>query len=52
MSLMPTLDFLHDRQLLVKLDVDEQGHVLRFSILGASRFKKGRPLEAELLAGN
>jgi hypothetical protein len=32
--------------------VDEQGHVLEFSILGVSRFKKGRPVEAELLAGN
>jgi hypothetical protein len=32
--------------------VDEQGHVLGFSILGVSRFKKGCPLEAELLAGN
>jgi hypothetical protein len=32
--------------------VDEEGHVLGFSILGVSRFKKGSPLEAELLAGN
>ncbi len=29
--------------------VDEQGHVLGFSILGVSRFRKGRPLEAELI---
>ena len=28
--------------------VDEQGHVLGFSILGVSRFRKGCPLEAEL----
>ena len=31
--------------------VDTQGHVLGFSVLGVSRFKKDRPLEAELLAG-
>lgn len=31
--------------------VDEQGHVLGFSIFGVSRFKKDRPLEAELVAG-
>ena len=31
--------------------VDEQGRVLGFSILGVSRFKKGHPLEAELVAG-
>ncbi len=31
--------------------VDDQGHVLGFSVLGVSRFKKDRPLEAELLAG-
>jgi len=32
--------------------VDEQGHVLEgFSVLGVSRFRKGRPLEAELIAG-
>ena len=30
--------------------VDEQGHVLGFSILGVSRFRKERPLEAELMA--
>ncbi|MCW5782809.1 MAG: hypothetical protein KIT39_05815 [Nitrospirales bacterium] len=31
--------------------VNDQGHVLGFSVLGVSRFKKDRPLEAELLAG-
>ena len=31
--------------------VDEQGHVLGFSILGVSRFRKECPLEAELMAG-
>ena len=31
--------------------VDEQGHVLGFSVLGVSRFRKGHPLEAELLVG-
>ncbi len=31
--------------------VDEQGHILGFSILSVSRFKKDRPLEAELVAG-
>ena len=31
--------------------VDEQGQVLGFSVLGVSRFKKDRPLEAELVAG-
>ena len=30
--------------------VDEQGHVLGFSILGVSRFRKGSPLEAELVS--
>ena len=28
--------------------VDEQGHVTGFSILGVSRFKKDKPLEADL----
>ena len=28
--------------------VDEEGHVLGFSVLGISRFKKDHPLEAEL----
>ncbi|MGH8584064.1 MAG: DUF2283 domain-containing protein [Gammaproteobacteria bacterium] len=28
--------------------VDQQGRVLGFSILGVSRFRKERPLEAEL----
>lgn len=28
--------------------VDEQGHILGFSILGVSRFRKAGPLEAEL----
>ena len=31
--------------------VDAQGHVVGFSILGVSRFKKDHPLEAELVAG-
>ena len=31
--------------------VDNQGHVLGFSVLGVSRFQKDRPLEAELLSG-
>ena len=31
--------------------VDEQGKGLGFSVLGVSRFKKDRPLEAELVAG-
>ncbi len=30
--------------------VDDQGHVLGFSVMGVSRSKKDRPLEAELLA--
>ncbi len=30
--------------------VDAQGRVLGFSILGVSRFRKGKPLEAELPA--
>jgi hypothetical protein len=30
--------------------VDEQGHVLGFSVLGVSRFRKDHPLEAELVA--
>ncbi len=30
--------------------VDEQGHVLGFSLLGVSRFRKNHPLEAELIA--
>jgi hypothetical protein len=29
--------------------VDASGHVIGFSILGVSRFKKDKPLEAELL---
>jgi hypothetical protein len=29
--------------------VDAQGRVIGFSILGVSRFKKGNPLEADLL---
>jgi len=28
--------------------VDEQGHILGFSILGVSRFRRDCPLEAEL----
>ncbi|MBI4002405.1 MAG: hypothetical protein HY348_11555 [Nitrospira defluvii] len=30
--------------------VDEQGHVLGFSLLGVSRFRKGHPLEVKLVA--
>ena len=30
--------------------VDAQGHVIGFSILGVSKFKKGNPLEADLVA--
>ena len=30
--------------------VDEQGHVLGFSVLGVGRFREGHPLEAELVA--
>lgn len=30
--------------------VDEQGRVIGFSILGVSRFKKDKPLEADLVA--
>lgn len=30
--------------------VDEQGHVLGFSVLGVSRFRRDHPLEAELVA--
>jgi uncharacterized protein YuzE len=30
--------------------VDKDGHVIGFSILGVSRFKKDKPLEAELAA--
>jgi len=29
--------------------VDEHGHVVGFSVLGVSRFTKGKPLEAELV---
>ncbi|MBS0181285.1 MAG: DUF2283 domain-containing protein [Nitrospira sp.] len=32
--------------------VDDQGHVLGFSVLGVSRFRKDRPLEAELVVGD
>jgi hypothetical protein len=32
--------------------VDEQGHVLGFSVQGVSRFRKDHPLEAELVIGN
>ena len=31
--------------------VDEQGHIIGFSILGVSRFRKERPFEAELVVG-
>ena len=30
--------------------VDGKGHVIGFSIMGVSRFKKGKPLEADLAA--
>ncbi|MDA1050935.1 MAG: DUF2283 domain-containing protein [Planctomycetota bacterium] len=30
--------------------VDAQGHVIGFSILGVSRFKKDKPLEADLVS--
>ncbi|HEY5043156.1 MAG TPA: DUF2283 domain-containing protein [Verrucomicrobiae bacterium] len=30
--------------------VDQQRHVIGFSILGVSRFKKDKPLEADLVA--
>jgi uncharacterized protein DUF2283 len=30
--------------------VDAQGHVIGFSVLGVSKFKKGKPLEADLVA--
>ena len=30
--------------------VDDQGHVLGFSIMGVTRFRKGKPLEARLSA--
>jgi len=30
--------------------VDEQGHVLGFSIMGVTRFRKEKPLEARLSA--
>ena len=32
--------------------VDGQGHVLGFSVLGVSRFRKDHPLEAELVSGD
>jgi hypothetical protein len=30
--------------------VDAEGHVIGFSILGVSQFKKDKPLEAELIS--
>jgi uncharacterized protein YuzE len=30
--------------------VDARGHVIGFSVMGVSRFKKGKPLEADLAA--
>ena len=30
--------------------VDTQGHVIGFSVMGVSKFKKGKPLEADLVA--
>lgn len=31
--------------------VDAQGHVVGFSVLGVSRFRKEKPLEADLISG-
>jgi uncharacterized protein YuzE len=31
--------------------VDESGRVVGFSVLGVSKFRKERPIEAELVAG-
>jgi hypothetical protein len=31
--------------------VDQQGQVLGFSVLGVSHFRKGHPLEVELMTG-
>jgi uncharacterized protein YuzE len=30
--------------------VDDHGHIIGFSVLGVSRFRKDHPLEAELVA--
>jgi uncharacterized protein YuzE len=30
--------------------VDARGHLIGFSVMGVSRFKKGKPLEADLAA--
>jgi uncharacterized protein YuzE len=30
--------------------VDAQGHIIGFSIMGVSKFKKGKPLETDLVA--
>jgi uncharacterized protein YuzE len=30
--------------------VDDKGNIIGFSILGVSRFKKGKPLEADLVS--
>jgi hypothetical protein len=30
--------------------VDAQGHIIGFSVLGVSKFKKGKPLETDLVA--
>ncbi|MGD0746026.1 MAG: DUF2283 domain-containing protein [Verrucomicrobiota bacterium] len=30
--------------------VDARGHVIGFSVMGVTRFKKGKPLEADLAA--
>jgi uncharacterized protein YuzE len=30
--------------------VDAKGHVIGFSVMGVSKFKKGKPLEADLVA--
>jgi hypothetical protein len=30
--------------------VDAAGHVIGFSVMGVSKFRKGKPLEADLVA--
>jgi hypothetical protein len=40
---------LHETQHEAVMErVDQHGRVIGFSVLGVSRFKKGKPLEAEL----
>ncbi len=31
--------------------VDAQGHIIGFSVMGVSKFKKDQPLEADLVSG-